>query len=186
MTAGRSGPAYPGVAPRTAGSRFSSAMIPGLMSSPDHASIAGAPCAAPPPGLRDAVRTAVGRRLSLLEGRFAVCRLPACAPWPVPRAGPLLSITRTAEETSVVCLAENAPRGARLEDGWRALKLEGPIPFQEVGVLSALSGSLAAAGLSLFALSTFDTDYVLVKETDLATAVDALRGAGFGVDGEGR
>jgi uncharacterized protein len=160
-------------------------MIRGLMSSPDHASITTAPCA-DPPGLRDGAVTAVGRRLSLLEGRFAVCRLPACAPWPVPRAGPLLSITRTAEETSVVCLAENAPRGARVEDGWRALKLEGPIPFQQVGVLSALSGSLAGAGLSLFALSTFDTDYVLVKETDLAAAVDALRRAGFGVDDEVR
>jgi hypothetical protein len=136
-----------------------------------------------PPQLR--VLTAGARRLSLLEGQFAVCRLPACAPWPVPRPGPLLSITRTAEETSVVCLRENAPRGARVEDGWRALKLEGPIPFAEVGVLSALSGSLAAAGLSLFAISTFDTDYILVKEVDLAAAVDALRTAGFGVDGTG-
>jgi hypothetical protein len=136
-----------------------------------------------PPQLR--VLTAGARRLSLLEGQFAVCRLPACAPWPVPRPGPLLSITRTAEETSVVCLRENAPRGARVEDGWRALKLEGPIPFAEVGVLSALSGSLAAAGLSLFAISTFDTDYILVKDTDLAAAVDALRTAGFGVDGTG-
>jgi hypothetical protein len=136
-----------------------------------------------PPQLR--VLTAGARRLSLLEGQFAVCRLPACAPWPVPRPGPLLSITRTAEETSVVCLRENAPRGARVEDGWRALKLEGPIPFAEVGVLSALSGSLAAAGLSLFAISTFDTDYILVKDADLAAAVDALRTAGFGVDGTG-
>ena len=119
------------------------------------------------------------RRLSLLEGQFAVCRLPACAPWPVPRPGPLLSITRTEEETSVVCLRENAPRGARVEDGWRALKLEGPIPFEEVGVLSALSGSLAAAGLSVFAISTFDTDYILVKETHLAAALDALARAGF-------
>ena len=125
------------------------------------------------------------RRLSLVDGHFAVCRLPACAPWPVPRPGPLLSITRTAEETSVVCLRENAPRGARVEDGWRALKLEGPIPFEEVGVLSALSGSLAGAGLSLFAISTFDTDYILVKEVDLAAAVDALGKAGFEVDGTG-
>ena len=181
MTAAPQRPREAGVAGRTAGPGFSNAMIPGLMSSPDQAPIAGAPCAAPP-----GVLTAVARRLSLLEGRFAVCRLPACAPWPVPRAGPLLSITRTGEETSVVCLAENAPRGARVEAGWRALKLEGPIPFQEIGVLSALSGSLAGAGLGLFALSTFDTDYILVKETDLAAAVDALRRAGFGVDSEGR
>jgi hypothetical protein len=91
----------------------------------------------------------------------------------------LWSITRTAEETSVVCLRENAPGGARVEDGWRALKLEGPIPFEEIGVLSALAGSLAAAGLSVFALSTFDTDYILVKETGLAAALAALGKAGF-------
>ena len=97
----------------------------------------------------------------------------------MPRPGPLLSITRTGEETSVVCLRENAPRGARVEDGWRAVKLEGPIPFEEIGVLSALSGSLAAAGLSVFAISTFDTDYILVKEARLAEALDALRKAGF-------
>jgi hypothetical protein len=101
----------------------------------------------------------------------------------VPRPGPLLSITRTGEETSVVCLRENAPRGARVEDGWRALKLVGPIPFEETGVLSALSGSLASAGLSVFAISTFDTDYILVKEARLADALEALRKAGFEAEG---
>ena len=78
-----------------------------------------------------------------------------------------------------MCLRENAPRGARVEEGWRALKLEGPIPFEEVGVLSALSGSLAGAGLSVFAISTFDTDYILVKEMHLAAALDALAKVGF-------
>lgn len=118
----------------------------------------------------------------MLEGRYAVCRLPADASWPVLGSAPLASITRTADEVSVVCRSEEAPPGARVEDGWRALKLEGPIPFDEVGVLSALAGVLAGAGLSLFALSTFDTDYVLVKEGDLAATVAALRGAGFSVD----
>lgn len=78
-----------------------------------------------------------------------------------------------------MCLRENAPRGSRVEEGWRAFKLEGPIPFEEIGVLSALSGSLAAAGLSVFAISTFDTDYILVKEARIAEAMDALRKAGF-------
>jgi uncharacterized protein len=66
-----------------------------------------------------------------------------------------------------------------VEEGWRALKLEGPIPFEEVGVLSALSGSLAGAGLSVFAISTFDTDYILVKEAHLEAALDALAKVGF-------
>jgi hypothetical protein len=118
----------------------------------------------------------------VLEGRFAVCRLPADRPWPVLCPAPLASVTRTADEVSVVCRSEEAPAGARVEDGWRALKLEGPIPFEEVGVLSALAGVVAGAGLSLFALSTFDTDYLLVKEGDLAATVDALRGGGFSVD----
>jgi hypothetical protein len=83
------------------------------------------------------------------------------------------------EELSVVCASGAAPRGARIEDGWKALKLEGPIPFEEVGVLSALAGALAGAGLSLFALSTFDTDYILVKEGDLDAARAALGDAGF-------
>jgi len=106
-----------------------------------------------------------------------VCRLPSSALWPPP-AGPLFSVTRTLDELSVVCLESDAPPGARVEAGWRALKLHGPIPFSEVGVLSALAGALAAAGLSLFALSTYDTDYVLVKERDLAAAREALRMAG--------
>jgi uncharacterized protein len=120
----------------------------------------------------------------VLEGRFAVCRLPADAPWPILLPAPLASVTRTTEEVSVVCRSEEAPPGARVADGWRALKLEGPIPFEEVGVLSALAGVLAGAGLSLFALSTFDTDYILVKERDLAAALDALRQSGFAA-GEG-
>jgi hypothetical protein len=69
-----------------------------------------------------------------------------------------------------------------VEDGWRALKLEGPIPFEEIGVLSALSGTLAGAGLSVFAISTFDTDYILVKEAHLASALDALAKAGFSAE----
>lgn len=79
----------------------------------------------------------------------------------------------------MVCASGSALPGARVEDGWKALKLEGPIPFEEVGVLSALAGALAGAGLSLFALSTFDTDYILVKEGDLAVALAALRDAGL-------
>jgi hypothetical protein len=160
------------VVPRTGAAGFLDVKIGRFMS----AEPSSAPLRVPTAGLR---------RLSLLEGHFAVCRLPACAPWPVPRPGSLWSITRTAEETSVVCLRENAPRGARVEDGWRALKLEGPIPFEEIGVLSALSGSLARAGLSVFAISTFDTDYILVKEASLAAALEALAKAGFAADAAG-
>jgi hypothetical protein len=104
--------------------------------------------------------------------------LPPDAAWTAAATGALVSITRTADELSVVCPQDDAPPGARVEGGWRALKLQGPILFAEVGVLSTLAGALAGAGLSLFAVSTYDTDYVLVKERDLAAALDALRMAG--------
>ena len=130
------------------------------------------------------VPTAGARRLSLLEGQFAVCRLPACAPWPVPRPGPLLSITRTAEGTSVVCLRENAPRRAGRGRLARP-QAGGPDPVRGDRRSLGLAGSLAGAGLSVFALSTFDTDYILVKETSLAAALEALGKAGFGANGAG-
>jgi uncharacterized protein len=107
-----------------------------------------------------------------------VCRLPSSAPWPAPGGAVLFSVTRTADELSVVCLEADAPAGARVEGGWRALKLHGPIPFGEVGVLAGLSGALAQAGLSVFALSTYDTDYLLVRTGELPAAVEALRQAG--------
>jgi len=80
-----------------------------------------------------------------------------------------------------VCLEADAPADARVERGWRALKLHGPIPFSEVGVLAALAGAVARAGLSVFALSTYDTDYLLLRADDLPAGLDALRRAGCDV-----
>jgi hypothetical protein len=81
----------------------------------------------------------------------------------------------------VVCPAEAAPRGARVERGWRCLEIEGPIPLSEAGVLASVAGPLARAGVGVFVVSTFDTDYVLVQEADLARAVRAPRAAGHAV-----
>jgi hypothetical protein len=92
---------------------------------------------------------------------------------------------RTADELSIVCLEESVPAAVRREGGWRALKVEGPLAFEEVGILAELTGALADAAIPTFALSTFDTDYLLVKEGDLAGATEALRGRGHGVE-EGR
>jgi hypothetical protein len=93
-----------------------------------------------------------------------------------------LSITRTSDELSVVCLQEAVPPEVRCEKGWRCLRVEGPLDFSEIGVLASLTSVLAAAGVSLFAISTFDTDYLLVGETDLERAVTALRGVGHRVE----
>ena len=123
--------------------------------------------------------TAPSRALRLLPGRFAVCRLEARAPlpaWVFHDDATLWSLTRTPDELSIVCDEDAVPPSvARVEPGWRAFQVEGPIPFDETGVLAGLATALADAGIPLFALSTFDTDLVLVKEGDLERAIAALR-----------
>jgi hypothetical protein len=119
--------------------------------------------------------------LTLLPGRFAVCRLDAASPLPAWPPGPFVSVTRTAQELSVVCPEEAAPAGARAEAGWKAFRLEGPVPFSTVGVISSMTAPLAAQGISVFVVSTFDTDYLLVKEGQLARAQKALVQAGYPV-----
>jgi hypothetical protein len=124
-----------------------------------------------------------GQRLRVLSGRFAVCRLAADAEIPAGLAsGALLSITRTANELSIVCDERSAPPAARIERGWACLMVEGPLAFNAVGVLASITGPLAAAGVSIFSLSTFDTDYVLVSHEHLPRAIDALRAAGHAAD----
>lgn len=120
--------------------------------------------------------------LTVLEGRLAICRLAAGSEIPAwATTAPFFSVTRTPDEVSVVCPEEMVPSGTRCEQGWRALKLEGPFEFSLVGVLSSVVDPLAEAGISIFAVSTFDTDYVLVKEERLEPAIAALRGRGHEV-----
>lgn len=120
--------------------------------------------------------------LRLLSGPLAVCRLPADAPVPTwASAGVLVSITRTADELSIVCAEDGVPDGVRTERGWRALRVAGPLDFALTGVLAALTVPLAEAGVSIFALSTYDTDYLLVHENDLPQAILALERAGHTV-----
>lgn len=94
----------------------------------------------------------------------------------------LVSITRREGELSIVCADERVPAEVRAERGWRALEVEGPIDFEAVGVLHGLTGPLARAGISVFAIATFDTDVLLVREETLTRAVEALRASGVAVD----
>lgn len=119
--------------------------------------------------------------LALLPHRLAICRLAANEPVPTWAVGPFVSITRTAEELSVVCAEGVAPAATKFEGGWRIFQVAGPLDFAVTGVLAAIATPLANAGVSIFSLATFDTDYVMVKEEDLAKACDALRAAGHGV-----
>jgi hypothetical protein len=116
----------------------------------------------------------------LLPGRLAVARLGGSAALPAWADGAgFVSITRREGELSIVCADERVPADVRAERGWRALEVEGPIDFQMVGVLHALTGPLARAGISVFAVATFDTDVLLVREETLSRAVEALREAGY-------
>lgn len=95
--------------------------------------------------------------------------------------GPVASVTRTAAELSVVCAEAAVPDGVRSETGWRAFRVRGPLPFHLTGVLARLAAPLAEAGVPLFALSTFDTDVILVRDDRLRDAREALRTAGHAV-----
>jgi hypothetical protein len=97
------------------------------------------------------------------------------------QGGNLVSITHSGDELSVVCPEERAPEGITAARGWRCLRVVGPLDFALVGILAALAVPLAAAGVSIFAVSTYDTDYLLVPGQDLETAIQALAVAGHTV-----
>ena len=129
-------------------------------------------------------------RLCVLPGRYAVCRASPVAALPegilnlISRGGsvPFISLTRTADETSLVLPQELVPAGWQVKGGWRCLMLLGPLDFGLVGVLAGITAALAGAGISLFALSTYDTDYILVREIDLSPALLALEKSGIVVE----
>jgi nitrilase len=119
-----------------------------------------------------------------VPGTFAVCKLPAGSAVPDwATAGDVWSVAGTADELSVVCRQDAVPAGVTCEPGWRCLRVAGAMPFTLVGVLASLTAPVARAGVGVFAFSTFDTDYLLVKAADLPAAVDALRAAGHAVEG---
>jgi hypothetical protein len=131
------------------------------------------PAAAPQPPLT----------LTLLDGTFAVCHLPADAVVPVwAWTGEVACVTRTRDELSIVCRADLVPDEVLRESGWRCLKVKGPLDFALTGVFARIAQPLADAGVSLFAVMTYDTDYVMVKDDRLRDAVQALISAGHTVE----
>jgi len=118
--------------------------------------------------------------LSLFPETLAICRLPAGSAVPDwAAAGQFFAITRTPEELSIVCPMQCFPPGIPFQGPWRAFKVEGPLDFSLAGILAGLAGCLAADRISLFAISTYDTDYILVRGSDLPAAQQALRAAGY-------
>jgi len=123
--------------------------------------------------------------LQVIEGKFSVCKVENLravnfnVPW--------LFVGKTDAEISVVCLTADVPHATLArEDGWRALRVAGRMDFGLTGVMAGLSTALARAGISLFAVSTFDTDYILIKADNLAPALEALGASGYMIEGAAR
>lgn len=113
--------------------------------------------------------------LSLMQGSFGICHLDPFHSLPAwAQGGSLLSISKTPDELSIVCSEEQIPSGIIAERGWRGIKVEGPLDFSRTGILSSLSVPLAAAKISLFTISTYDTEYLLIKQEHLAQAIGIL------------
>jgi uncharacterized protein len=123
--------------------------------------------------------------LTLLPDSYAICRLDASLPEPGWMSAPttLLSVTRTADELSVLCDERVVPLEVNAERGWSCLRVRGPLDFALVGVIAAIARPLAEAGIALFVLSTYDTDYVLIRTPRREAAIAALRDAGHFVEG---
>lgn len=124
-------------------------------------------------------------KITLLDTRLAICRLEPgslASNW-APQE-PFSAIIRTNDETSIVCAMDSVPPGSKVNADWQALKIQGPLPFELVGVLANLAQILAQAGISIFVLSTYETDYILVKVDQVNSAISALRAAGHFVFGE--
>lgn len=121
--------------------------------------------------------------LSLTPNRLTVCQLPPDAmlpAWAASATG-FVSTTRTPDEFSIVCAENLPPAGAKQEAGWRAFKVEGTLDVGLTGVLSSVLAPLAQAKISIFAISTYNTDYILVKADKIEAAAKALRAAGHNV-----
>ncbi len=115
--------------------------------------------------------------LSLLADSYAVCRLPAGAPVPAPAPGTFSLMVQALEETTLVCEVDLSPPDGQIDPGWRCFRIEQSFDFSTPGILAAVLDPLAAAGVGIFATSTFSTDYVLVKAEDLDRAIKALKAA---------
>lgn len=118
--------------------------------------------------------------LRLLSELFAVSRMKiddALPKWAVD--APWFSITKTDDELSIVSHEAAVPEHIKSEKGWRMFKVLGPLDFSMVGVLARLSNTMKKSGISIFVVSTYDTDYLMVKETEVMKAKNAFEGNGL-------
>lgn len=127
--------------------------------------------------------TKIKLKLRVLSSNYGVCRLEPQTEVPSwSMMGDFYTVSRTQDELSVVCQSKFIPPAIKAEIDWRIFKIEGPFAFTQIGILNAVTSVLAENGISLFAISTFDTDYIMVKCGDLKDAITALRQAQHSID----
>jgi hypothetical protein len=120
--------------------------------------------------------------MRLLKEKYGVCRLDKNELIPEwAQKSDFFSITRTSDELSIVCCKKDIPSGIKFEGDWKILKIEGPLDFSLVGILSSISTILAQNRISIFAISTYDTDYILVKNDDLDNTIKSLMNESYEV-----
>lgn len=113
--------------------------------------------------------------IKLLKEKYGVCRLNETELIPKwAENSDFFSITKTSDELSIVCSQDTIPNDIKCEKDWRVLKIEGPLDFSLIGILASISTILAQKGISIFAISTYDTDYILVKNNDIDNAIESL------------
>ena len=113
--------------------------------------------------------------MKLLKEKCGICRLDKTEVIPEwATNSDFFSITKTSDELSIVCYQENIPNDIKCEKDWRILEVEGPLDFSLIGILASISTILSQSGISIFAISTYDTDYILIKEKDIANAIQSL------------
>jgi hypothetical protein len=115
-----------------------------------------------------------------MQDKYIICQLPSNSTIPEwGNLGEIFAVIRTSDELTVVCRETNIPGNVKFESGWRVLKVQGPLEFSQVGVISKLATTLADVDASIFILSTYDTDYILIKDSNLKQAIRALQQVGY-------
>ena len=118
-------------------------------------------------------------KIAILEPVFAICKVPDMSG--VDFTGDFVFAAKTDDEVSLVCASSAVPQNAlQTDSGWRAFRIQGVLDFSLVGVLAEITGILAAHNISVFAVSTYNTDYVLTKAEDFDRAIKALADNGYG------
>lgn len=120
--------------------------------------------------------------LKILESEFSICHLDNRNEIPQwLKTAKIFSVTRTKDELSVVCPTSLVPAGVESSSGWSCIEVKGPLSFDQVGILASIASPLARAGISIFVISTYLTDYILVRKKQLKAAISTLKQAGHTV-----